>query len=206
FSIQPVSSATISPFDYKKNKYELGPFAAKLSGIYITECKETFKFANYVDYFLNDVYFKIDLDQFNFTFSNNYKNYQFSYKEAYMVINGKKDFFPHLTYNSKEETRIPLKLNKNGVSISLNYKNTMYVHPTLLHMSLSPKEGLVATNNFYLPINHLEDIYGTTISFVLSEVGYSKTTITFNVTYLAGDYKLGKCANSEYCVVGGIKG
>ncbi|MCR5185145.1 MAG: hypothetical protein K6C32_03595, partial [Bacilli bacterium] len=46
FSIQPVSSATISPFDYKKNKYELGPFAAKLSGIYITECKETFKFAN----------------------------------------------------------------------------------------------------------------------------------------------------------------
>lgn len=196
-TIYPSEKDVINPFNYTLTPFESRVLKGHFQESKVVENKEKLYFSDFKDYFLDDVYYRINLNQF--TFAYEFPNSTFIYKNAYMTINDKLEYFDNLTGG-----KIPLKITENNGEISVIFKFIMYVDPTLLEMNLLPKTGYVATNNFYLPVNKMSDINGMSLSFEINEIGYNKTTIKWDMIYDPTTNKIGPCQNSEYCIVGGV--
>lgn len=204
FILYPYSKKhPINPFDYNNSSYNSRQkaFYFKDNGIKFIE--EKFSFKDLEDYFLTNSYYKLSLDQFKFD-SFLYGN--LSYKDAYLVLDDLIPSFLSLSNESNNSSKIPLslKINENA-TISLQFKDLLYVEPSSLHMSTRPKSGYVATKYFFLPTNKKEEVSTQSFRFEINELGYNKTYLSWNIEYTNTINLIGDCSNSEYCVVGGSK-
>lgn len=197
--IYPSSYQRINPLDYLTNDYETNTTAISFPD---TEYKEQYKFHNFTDYFLTDIYYRIPLEQFAVEAVESYED--ITTCKGMMTIEHGKDLFPNIKSIGKFSV-ISIELRKSGDFYKIFLANSIYVNPNTLHVSDTPIAGYVATNNFYLPINGMEDYQEIKIGFNITGLGYSKINLAWNTTCYYSSSFIGSCSNSEYCVVGEVK-
>ena len=194
------SGATIDPTKVKEYTSKTLGFKLDISFL---EVKDSYQFTNIDDYFLTDIYYKIPFDQFHFKYNNDFAS--FTYESASVSLVGNESYFSGLSYKNNE-AKLPLniEIDENGVC-SLKLDRVLYVDPKTLHISSSPRAFYVVTNNLYLPVNHIEDLYGMQFVFRLNGLGMDKINLVWTTTLISSSGLIGNCHNSEYCVVGRTK-
>lgn len=103
--------------------------------------------------------------------------------------------------------KIPLILNYDNTSkeVTFSFKNPLYVNPNSLDMSLEEKSGYVQTDKYYVSNNKFKVMQKSKIYILLNSLGRNDINVTIPLSFDNGANLLGECANSDYCVVGGIK-
>ena len=196
--VYPIGKNMINPLNYLTNGYSTKNTAVSFPN---KTYNEKLIFTNYSDYFLTDIYYRLPFEQFDIKVVSNYKN--IPVKTAQMTLKNADDLFANLSgFNG--DIRINLKIEEIDGIFRLSLKNPLYVNPSTLVMSYIPIAGYVATNNFYFPVNQMEEMQGLEIAFTITEFGNNKTNLSWTSTYYPTSSVIGACNNSEYCVVGGI--
>lgn len=198
-TIYPIGHTIVNPT--KMDSYSTQNIIAKISNNTVTYTKEEFTFTNMEDYFLTDVYYKMPINQFSFT--TTIKKEDFTYSNAYLIMSKMNAYFPSLPYLNKK-TVLNLNANYGTSEITLSFKDQLYVEPKILQMAVLPKTGYVQTNNFYFPVNHLDDLDGKSFTFQINDIGINKTCLRWNTKLLTSGALIGKCHNSSYCVTGRV--
>ena len=85
----------------------------------------------------------------------------------------------------------------------MNYLHEMYVHPKTLMMSFISRSGFVKTRYFYMPVNKKEEMLDEVVDITINKCGLTKNNISWHLSYLANQNLIGKCSNSDYCIVEG---
>ena len=200
FVIYPTKNEIIDPTTYN-GTYTCPQTHMVMTSSIVKYTNETYSFPKVDDYFLTDTYYRLPIEQF--VIQTSLTAEEFSYLQAYIKIEGMDQYFPSMVYLNGY-TLIPLTVNYSGGLLTLSLKNSLYVEPKLLFMSNLVREGYVATNNFYLPVNHARDLVGASFTIEITKVGYSKTTFSWRSSLLAESPLVGDCQNSSYCVVGSV--
>lgn len=199
FTLTPIKTKqSIKAEDYSNSPFSVDNvyYHFEKAGLIIE--KETISFPNYLSYLNIDTYHKLALD--SVLISSNNENP--SYGLASLTIPDYENIFPYFIHSINNTISVPLKLIKTGECWTFAFKNTMYVNPNNLIMSHLPRNGFVATNNFYLPVNEKNKLLDEKIKIELNGFGIGKTNITWSLEYLANQNLVGKCENSQYCIVG----
>ena len=196
--INPPGQEIINPLQYLNNGYTTNTTAYRFPN---RDYDETLTFPNFNDYFLTDIYYKIDLTQFDITVSGRYDNIPLgtgtmTLKDAGMLF----PYFPRVANNVTIDL-IMFEINGN---YRIKIKKTLYVDPLTLNMSPIPITGYLATDNFYFPINQMSNMQGLEIAFVIKDFGNNQTNLSWSSTYYPTSSLIGPCNSSEYCVVGGV--
>lgn len=200
----PRTRETINPLYLEDSIYESEAVVVEMSKNTPSYDWDEYNFSDYLDYFLADTYFRLPIEQFNFAYKNK-EGTDLEYDSANLIVNGGNQFFPGLNYDNGKAI-IPLSIERNGYNLyELKYKNQLYVDKRLLIISTSPREGFVATNHFFFPVNHAKDLEGITFSFEILGAGYNKTNFIWDSSFLAVNPLIGDCQDSEYCIVGEVK-
>ena len=200
-TIYPRNSVTINPTTYSSATYSCPVTHVKVSNSLTFYTNEEYRFTNVEDYFNTDIYYRLPLEQFEIQTSLD--SSIFTYESAYLIIQGMEDCFPHLTYTNGQ-VKIPLEVIYNTNRLRVNLLNNIYVHSKLLFISLTPLNNYVATKNFYLPINHLNDLMGASFTIEINKVGLNQSTFRWTASLISGSPLVGNCQSSGYCVVGRV--
>ena len=198
FIIYPMKQETINPVTYH-GTYTCPQTHMVMTNSIVHFTEETYSFPKIDDYFLTDLYYRLPIEQF--VIQTSLSEEEFTYSSAYLRIDGLSEYFPSLTYR-RGIASIPLDVNYSGGLLTLSFKNSLYVEPTMLYMSTNAKPNYRSTNNFYFPVNHAKDLVGELFSFSINQVGYSKTTFYWQTSLFSESPLIGDCQNSGYCVVG----
>jgi hypothetical protein len=203
FEIKPLTSyhQSIDPSKYITSPYKVYYARYRILGNSITYHQENFQFRDYIDYLNIDTYYRLDLSGVNFTCG---PLLDFSYETAYLLISDYQNIFPYLNHDTNHCVQIPLQVVSNSTTKSFKYANYMYVHPKTLEMSLTYRDGFVQTRYFYLPINKKAQMLEERVQIHLLGAGFSKSDITWDLSYLATGNIIGNCSNSDYCIIGGF--
>lgn len=199
--IYPINSETIDPTTYNKSNYQCPHTKAKLNNSLPSYIDENYTFSKVDDYFLSDIYYRLDVGQFEIQTSLDESD--FTYDSAYLYILGNEEYFPGLSFTDGKAT-IPLKVVYNTGRLYFQFLNTLYVESRLLIMSTTPKNNYKATPHFYLPVNHCDDLMGSDFLFEINGAGLNKTTFRWTSTLISGSPIVGNCQNSGYCVIGKV--
>ena len=202
FSLKPITKAKINVIDYIKQTY-VAPDTVVDPDRYSTYNSENFKFDDFVDYFNEDNYYRLNLNKLKLTYSC---VKSFPGCNAKLRFTDYNNVFPNLNNgNLFKPLTIPLRAVVNGSRINFDFPEQMYVNPTTLEMSLNAKPGYRLTKYFYLPINKKTDVIDQVFTLNVTNFGHNKLSFTWNITYLNNRNLLGDCDNSDYCVVGEIE-
>lgn len=204
FTIYPYSDTNfIDPFDYNNSAYISNNRSFYFDNNKAVYIEEKFTFSDLVNYFKFDTYYRLSLSQFVFNVEL-YNSY--TYLESYILLENLVPSLSSLTNLEGNNSKIPLSLKiDENFTISLQFKDILYVEPGSLHMSTTPKTGFVKTRYFYLPTNRKEEVLNQTFTFVIKEIGFNKTSLKWDMNLESVINLIGDCSNSEYCVVGGTK-
>ena len=201
FTIKPVDKAIdINPSLYKKGYKQFNNtsyYFDKTKGFIVNN--ERYRFPNYIDYLNSDTYHRLDLSGVDFNYSG---NDTFLYQNASIKIPDYHNIFPNIPHVNNYIT-IPLKIYKSGSLYKMNYLHEMYVHPKTLMMSFISRSGFVKTRYFYMPVNKKEEMLDEVVDITINKCGLTKNNISWHLSYLANQNLIGKCSNSDYCIVEG---
>ena len=121
-----------------------------------------------------------------------------------MYIDGYKKQFPTMTYTGGS-IKLGLSLALESNYYCFSYSTQLYVDKKTLNMSNTPRDGFLATNNFYLPINRKHDLLDMPIRFEIKKLGMSNITLSWTTKLSMTGNLVGNCHNSEYCITGEIE-
>ena len=202
FTIYPITTnQTINPQDYISKQYTINYARYSISRDRFSSTSEKYSFPDYLDFLNIDTYYRLDLSGVHFNCS---PIGTYSYESAYLEISDYHSIFPYLFHDNNHFVHIPLKITSNGSKRSFSFANTMYVHPKTLEMSMFLIDGFVPTRYFYLPVNKKKEMQEERVIVSIKHGGYAKSNITWDLSYLANNNVIGRCADSDYCIVGGI--
>ncbi len=201
FNIYPKSSFAISSKDYKNKNYVISNRVIKLNGQEGISIDETFSFKETMDYFSTDQYYRLNLDGIYFTYTC---ESSFAYSESFLTMEDVNDVFTGLI-NDEGDIKVPLAISYLNNNVYFTFRDTMYVSLSTLEMSLSPKEGYVQTEYFYLPRNKRNELDGYEFEIYTKNIGYNDTDVSIPLSFYSGRNMIGDCLDGEYCVIGGIR-
>ena len=172
-----------------------------VNGVAVNE--ESYDFEDMNEYFSvsNDNAF--DLSEIRFLYYPN--NTSLLYKKAYLEITDYEHIYRYMSITMGSVIKVPVVINQNNNEISFEIKSNMYVNQKNLQMSSIPGLGFVKTDNFYLPLEGKDKIQNNEMRIVIEEAGFNKSKISIPVQYFNTHGYFGMCADSEYCIGGGIK-
>jgi len=201
FDIYPTKVETFDPTDYSQSEISLFSTCFEFVNSGVVAHQEQFIFDDFLDYFLIDTYYRLLISQYRF-------RYQFFseliYENAYLILPDIFATFSSISPNDLGQIIIPLFLSKEEQNYVIKFPENMFVNPKTLEMSLTPKDEYLNTKYFYLPPNHLKDLHGTEFTFVIKGLGANQLTFLWTTSFLAYQGLIGSCADSDYCVIGGI--
>lgn len=201
FTIYPIKSEHYNPLDYISSGLSLSPTSFCFSGSKVVTYAEKYNFSSFLDYFLIDQYYRLIIDQYNFTYSF-FKTIKL--KSATLFLPSPAMCFSSLPTNDDGDVEIPLAVSLVNGKMQFSFNQDMYVNPKTLDMAFEPLTGYVKTSYFYFPKNHLVDILNQTFVFSILDVGDNLSCFSWNTYFLSEQSLLGPCNSSDYCVVGGI--
>lgn len=190
----------ISTNKVKINPYTMSSFkevsASKITKNKLVYYYDAFNF-NYVNYFINDRYYRLDLSSYNFDITD---CYNFSYEEAYIVLTNVPKCISEFNLY-----KIFINLNTESNKVKLSIKTQLYVDPKTLMPSIYSHPGYEPTKHLYFPLNHIGEFDNMIVNFNFLGMGLNKSDVKFSSSFSAGYYLLGDCQSSEYCVTGGAQ-
>ena len=199
FTLKPSPHKKINVNDYISTTYDVNNVVIDPDRA-TSRKREAVYFPSILSYFNEDYYYRLNLNGL-------LVNYQ-----CFMPFPGcsaKLTFvdYDHIfrSLDSKDEVpivEIPLQFVANTGQISFKFPDKMYVNPTTLDMSLTPKSGFQETSHFYLPVNRKNSLIDQVFTFEVTNFGYAKTAFSYDITYVNNRSLIGDCENSDYCVVG----
>ena len=202
FSLMPVSYPTINVSDYIDTDYVVEDVI--VHPLYYEEKHlESYKFRGFIDYFNEDNYYRLHLD-------NLYIDYDcfrpFPGAIAFLHFTDYNRVFPYLDNDDEIPSfDIPLRVIYEDSTVIFEYPQTMYVNPKTLEMSLNPETDMVATSHFYLPRNKLSSLVDQDFYLNVSSFGYGCSSFSWKMRYVNNRNLIGDCSNSDYCVVGEVE-
>lgn len=162
---------------------------------------EEYLFEGFNSLYIPDYYHKLDLSTFKIKVGNDSID-SFGYTNAMFYIYDPNVLFEEFaSYKSGEYVLIPLEFLKNDNGYyNLKTKNTLYVNPLTLRMSLAYKKDYVKTRHIYFPINQRKNEDTFRFGLTINDLGYNKAYISH--TFKVKTYKniIGDCKNSQYCI------
>lgn len=162
--------------------------------------KESFYFSSFMNYFNEDYYYRISIDNLKMTYSC---FRPFPGCSAKLTFIDYDHIFTNLDNNDPIPiAEIPLQVTQNSTQISFNFPQNMYVNPKTLEMSMVAKPEYVLTHSFYLPINGKHSLIDEKFTLEVTDFGYSKASFNYDIYYENTRGLVGDCDNSDYCVVG----
>lgn len=201
FNIYPKVSLGISSKDYKSKDYVISNRVIKLKGQSGTSVDETFSFKETADYFSTDQYYRLSLDNIYFTYQC---EDSFAYTESFLTTEDVNNVFSGLK-NEFGDIEVPLAISYIDNKVYFTFRDTMYVSPSTLEMSLTPKDGYVQTKYFYLPRNKRNELDGYEFEIYTKNIGYNDTDVSIPLSFYSGRNVVGDCLDGDYCVIGGIR-
>ena len=203
FTIFPKYSRSIVSSNYRTNDYEISNRIFTWNSDGPNDEKEVFSFKNSVSIVNDETYHHLSLNElyFNYYFSLKYPNYSQCYLYFYDT------YYLFTTITTTRIIKVPLLLyfDPSLSKVYFRYKNTMYVEPSSLQMSLVKKEGYIETNKFYFPLNQKEKINTYNFKIEIKKMGQNETDVSIPFNYRSGKNLLGDCVDSDYCIIGGIR-
>ncbi len=199
FRIKPPEKQKLDIKSYIHSYYS-EPYVLAKPGNGSSAVAESIKFEGFIDYFNEDNYFRISLN-------NLYALYEglkpFQNASGTLFFADYNNAFPYMYTNAHLPSfDIPIKATLNNGKITFSFAKTMYVNPKTLEMSLSKKTGFITTPYFYLPINKAKDLLDQAFTMRFNSFGYGENKITWNIRYITTRYRIGDCQDSDYCVRG----
>lgn len=204
--IQKVS-ATIYPYEgystdiSKTNTKRLQGrnVAFKVESNVVKTYADDFNFTGLKNYIDADNYYSLSLRNIEFL----HNSQKFFYTQAYMQIKDKNQLFKNMPHTNGNII-LPLVIENDEETKSFKFKNKFYVNRLTLEISNVKKDGYVETEKFFLPINKKKDFIGTEMKIVISNCGYSRFNLMFDISYDVSRGLIGDCSNSDYCIKGEI--
>ena len=199
FKIQPPQKQKLDIKSYI-NSYYTEPYVLAKPGDGSPIVAESIKFEGFIDYFNENTYYRISLNNFYALYSG-YKS--FSDASGTLFFADFNHAFPYMYTNAHLPSfDIPIKATFKNEKIIFSFAKTMYVNEKTLEMSLSKRTGFVATPYFYLPINKAKDLLDQSFTLKFNSFGYGENKISWNIRYITTRYRIGDCQDSDYCVRG----
>lgn len=162
---------------------------------------ERYNFSELSNYFTNDRYYRLLIDDFSFT---NIGSDTKDINSATLEFSDSDNLFPFLpSVNNKKY--IDLKIEYKQGIYHFSYSNKFYVNPETLQMSYEPRENFSLVEHFYLPRGKSEKFDGYIFTLNILNAGYTKTTLKYDISFNVGHSLIGDCINSDYCVIGGVR-
>ena len=162
---------------------------------------ETFDFVNTDDVFGNDEYYRFDISNLSIDYSS---IKPFTYTEAYLFYYDFKDLFPYLqTFLTGKVVTINLNITEENGRLYFSFKNSYYVNPKTLEVSLTKYQGWILSKYCYLPLKRRNDMEGESFTLRIEGAGFNESTIRHELTYYSSINLFGNCSDSEYCIKGG---
>lgn len=162
--------------------------------------KEQYNFYNFEEFYFPNYYHKINISDFSLKPISSFESNTVIFNEAKFLISNRDGIFDSFEHDkSYAYFNLNLVSSKNGFNLA--FKDQLYVNPTTLEMSSTPKDGFVKTNYLYLPRNEkrIENSYDCTI--LISGLGIDKSDFMTKFKYKSLLNTFGDCRNSEYCIV-----
>ena len=121
----------------------------------------------------------------------------------YLAIYSEDVLFPNLgkgTMSGKLRS-IPLTYSKDKISgkITFAYKDQLYVNPTNLDMSSTPKEGYIKTNQIYFP-TYLNEDKSIRFTYTIANFGANSYPFAYNEKVHVSKKIFGNCGDSSFCI------
>jgi len=166
------------------------------SGI-LTKKRDYFCFYGFNPIIENEYYHHLDLNNLFFTSEN-----IFSYSTAVLRIKDDYGYYSRLDRGIAIGYRdVALQIYNDGEDhYHFTYGVNLYVDPDTLLMSLSSRDGFVATNTFYFPKEKYETEKDLEMSIVINNCGINESTIIYDFTNFSYLRFIGNCRDSMYCV------
>lgn len=199
FTLKPLVKNTISPGDYLSSYYSITDTIVDPDN-YPRAIGEQIRFDGFIDYFNIDNYYRLDLDNITLT--------HFCLKDglsakASLHFDDYDNLFPYLDIKADVPYfDIPLAAVKIGNIVKFQIKNTLYVNPKTLDMSLNAKPDFVPTHYFYLPINKKTEMFNQKFTLKVSSFGLNQTAFSWDIRYTNNRGLIGDCHDSDYCIRG----
>lgn len=202
FNLKPVSPTSMQPILYTNTPYVIEDIVVKPNN-YAYKHTEEFLFDGFLDYFNKDNYYRIDLNDLYITYK---AEKPFPICEGALHFTDFDRLFPYLDGVGKiPQFDIPVVAYQSGNQIRFKFKNTMYVKPKTLDMSLIPRDEFVPTNYFYLPINKRKQMMDQLFFLNMDKFGHGEISFNWIIRYITNRGLIGDCDTSDYCVIGEIE-
>ena len=161
---------------------------------------EIFDFSNTILTFEEATYYYLDITKFKFTYNSLSCP---TILKATLKMVDRSRLFPNLAPNRVVFLPLKININKNK-EVYFSFANQLFVNPNSLSMSNRNLPGYIATNKFYLPRKGSKLFDKYKIEFIIDEIGVNKSNFRCTLNYFYNKNLLGDCANSDFCVVGGV--
>lgn len=167
----------------------------------ISYVDEKYNFKNFESIYIPDYYHKLDLSNLSIKIGNDEID-TFRYTNAMFYIYDPNNLFEEFSqYKTGDYVTIPLDFLKNeDNSYSLITKNSIYVNPSTLSMSLAYKSGYVKTRHIYFPINQRRQEESFRFGLTISDLGCNLASVSYSFTVKTYKNLIGDCSTSKYCV------
>ncbi len=199
FWCYPCIEGTLNPTKGDVNEYTGTVFKLEVNKVVVS--KEQYIFSENVGNIVEDSYYRLNIDQFNFLYEPIINP---TYESAQLMIINPPFCFSGLKKANEKSVSIALEITYKDKWCIFSYKETMYVDPKTLLMSKFPQQGYLATHYLYLPLNYYETIIKTNFTINIKGFGPSKRNFSWNIKYLETNQFIGDCSFADYCVTGGI--
>ena len=196
----PPSNSTIPGTTMLREKHESKSLGFYGDGSGLKELKETIDFRTFGEYLNVDYYYKLDLQYNAFAYLS---DFDLEADDINLRFNDRQNMFPDLQHNFEDDIIIPLSFNKKSFNINFKYKNQFYVNKKTLEIADEYMNNYVLTNDFYLPVNGMNNFNNKTLYIDIFNLGVDNITTCIPIKYNVDHALVSICPDGDYCVTGG---
>ena len=200
-AIYPMEEKTINVTGEKIKNLVSKDVAFKIENNNLVTYHDDFNFTGFKDYVDADNYHSLDFRGNTFL----YNQQNLSYSSVQLSFTDPKRVFRYLNHDSDGNIKIKLGItNKNETKV-FKVTDNIYVNPYTLEISTFKIDDSVKCHKIYFPVNKKTEFLGKTFSILLSDCGWSKYNLIFDITYDVFRDLVGNCFNSDYCIKGTVE-
>lgn len=168
----------------------------------IVEVDDKFDFTHMPLYFDDKHYYRLNIDGLSIKYND---GKLLSIRSSVLSFVDDDELFPYISNTINKKITINLKMTMVAGFAKFGFANKMYVNPSTMEMSFTPRTKFVETKYFYLPINGASKFDNYQINFQIFGAGTFQTNFNYKLKYRLNKYLIGNCNDSNYCIVSGVK-
>ncbi len=180
-----------------------GKVAAVTSDGTVFYYTEVLQFTSFVNLYETAVYHRLELPDLIFSYQNGWSFTIPESMSAELFLDDPNGLLPNIPFDSVAKARhLNGKFTKKADGFyHFSLTDPLYVDPSTLMMSVTPRPGYTPTSYVYFPKNHFSELRQLNARIQLGSFGFNELTLDFHFTHEATYSFFGTCPSSGYCVV-----